>query len=173
MSPVKNIIRRPVFLLTAAVVFSPDVVLAIQIHGMSEGIYVHQIAHLFFMISMGFFIHWLRRGKLVKETGWRYIQYMAFFFILWNLDVFILHLLDEQLGIIHVSLIDLTYIRIQASNGMRWLEIFYYLAKLDYLFCVPALVFLNLGLSHLLSENHSNAPVSDPLMSGLSRKDDK
>ena len=137
--------------------FSPDVVCATQIHGMSEGIYVHQLAHLFFMVSMGFFIHWLRRRQLVKETGWRYIQYMAFFFILWNLDVFILHLLDEQLNVIQVNLIDLTHIRIQAKSGGFGLEIFYYLAKLDYLFCVPALLFLNLGLSHLLSENHSKA----------------
>ncbi len=160
MTPIKNIIRRPVFFLVALMAFSPDVVHAIQIHGMSEGIYVHQIAHLFFMISMGFFIHWLRRRQLVKETGWRYIQYMAFFFILWNLDVFILHLLDEQLGVIQVSLIDLTHIRIQAVNGMRGLEIFYYLAKLDYLFCVPALFFLNLGLSYLMPGNHSQAPVA-------------
>lgn len=155
MTPVKNIFRRTVFFLTALMAFPPDVVQAIQIHGMSEGIYVHQIAHLFFMISMGFFIHWLRRRQLVKESGWRYIQYMAFFFILWNLDVFILHLLDEQLGVVQVNLIDLTHIRIQTANGMRWLEIFYYLARLDYLFCVPALFFLNLGLSHLVSASHS------------------
>ena len=177
MNSIKNIIRRPFFLLSAAMVFSPRVVSATQIHGLAEGIYVHQLAHLFFMISMGFFIHWLRRRHLVKETGWRYIQYMAFFFILWNLDVFILHLLDEQLGVIQVSLIDLTHIRIQAASGMRALEIFYYLARLDYLFCVPALVFLNLGLSHLLSENHSHASVldpsmSDPLILGISRKGD-
>lgn len=158
--PIKKIISRLFFFLTTAMVFSPDVVCATQIHGMPEGIYVHQVAHLFFMISMGFFIHWLRRRQLVKETGWRYIQYMAFFFILWNIDVFFLHLLDEQLGVIQVSLIDLTHIRIQSENGMRALEIFYYLAKLDYLFCVPALFFLNLGLSHLVSENHSKTAVS-------------
>ncbi len=160
MRPIKNIICRLFFFLTAAMVFSPDVVCATQIHGMPEGIYVHQIAHLFFMISMGFFIHWLRRRQLVKETGWRYIQYMAFFFILWNIDVFFLHLLDEQLGVIQVNLIDLTHIRIQSESRMRALEIFYYLASLDYLFCVPALFFLNLGLSHLVSENHSQTAVS-------------
>jgi len=168
MRPIKNIICRSLFFLAVLMAFPPDVVQAIQIHGMSEGIYVHQIAHLFFMISMGFFIHWLRRGKLVKEAGWRYMQYMAFFFILWNLDVFILHFLDEQLGVIQVSLIDLTHIRIQAANGMRGLEIFYYLAKLDYLFCVPALFFLNLGLSHLVAESHSKKAIA-----GLSRNGDR
>ena len=168
MSPVKKIFHRPFFLLSAAMAFSPDVVCATQIHDLSEGIYVHQSAHLFFMISMGFFIHWLRSRQLVKETGWRYIQYMAFFFILWNMDVFFLHLLDEQLGIIQVDLIDLTHIRIQAANGMRTLEIFYYLAQLDYLFCVPALFFLNLGLSHLVAENYTQTKASD-----LSEKGDQ
>lgn len=166
MTFLKNLIHRPFFLLTAAMLFSPDVVCAIQIHGMPEGIYVHQIAHLFFMISMGFFIHWLRHRELVKETGWRYIQYMAFFFILWNLDVLILHLLDEQLGIIQVSLIDLTHIRIASANGMPVLEIFYYLAQLDYLFCVPALFFLNLGLSHLVAENSTHTKASNLLEKG-------
>jgi len=173
MRPKKNLIRRPFFFLIAAMVVFPDIVSAIQIHDIAEGIYVHQLAHLFFMISMGFFIHWLRRRKLVKETGWRYIQYMAFFFILWNIDVFFLHLLDEQLGVIQANLVDLTHIRIQAVNGMRVLEILYYLARLDYLFCVPALFFLNLGLSHLVAENHSRfkasgLPASDFLASGLS-----
>ena len=165
MTPKKNIIRCLFFFLTAAIVLSPDVVCATQIHGLSEGIYVHQLAHLFFMVSMGFFIHWLRRRQLVKETGWRYIQYMAFFFILWNMDVFFLHLLDEQLCVIQASLVDLTHIRIQAANEMTAFEILYYLARLDYLFCVPALFYLNLGLSHLVAENHSKSEAS-----GLSRK---
>jgi len=174
----KKIICRLFFFLTAAMILFPDIACATQIHGIAEGIYVHQMAHLFFMISMAFFIHWLRRRQLVKKTGWRYIQYMAFFFILWNLDVFILHLLDEQSGIIYVNLIGMTHIRIQAANGMHSLEIFYYLAKLDYLFCVPALLFLNLGLTHLLSENHSRAsisghPMSNSSLSGLSRKNDQ
>lgn len=160
MTFIKNLICLPFFFLTAAMLVSPDVVFATQIHGLSEGIYVHQLAHLFFMISMGFFIHWLRRRQLVKETGWRYIQYMAFFFILWNIDAFFLHFLDEQFGVIQVSLIDLTHIRIQAVNGMCALEILYYLAKLDYLFCVPALFFLNLGLSHLVAESHSKKAMT-------------
>ena len=159
MHTILKIIRWQSFFPAAIIAFSPNVVSATQIHGLSEGIYIHQLAHLFFMVSMGFFIHWLRHRKLVKETGWRYIQYMAFFFILWNLDVFFLHLLDEQLGVIQVGLIDLTHIHIQSESGIDALEIFYYLAKLDYLFCVPALIFLNLGLSHLVAENHSKSEV--------------
>ena len=171
MRPLKNIICRTLFFLIIAMVVSPGSVCATQIHGLSEGIYVHQLAHLVFMISMGFFIHWLRRRKLVKETGWRYIQYMAFFFILWNIDAFFLHLLDEQLGVIQANLVDLTHIRIQAANGMRALEILYYLARLDYLFCVPALFFLNLGLSHLVAENHSRFKASGLPASDFSGKE--
>ena len=47
------------FLSTFAwVIINPDIVLATQTHGAPEGVYVHQIAHIFFMLSMGFLIHW-------------------------------------------------------------------------------------------------------------------
>jgi len=36
------------------VIIDPDIVLATQTHGTPEGIYVHQMAHLFFILSMGF-----------------------------------------------------------------------------------------------------------------------
>lgn len=44
-------------------VINPNHALATQSHGAPEGIYAHQIAHIFFMFSMGFFIHWLRDKK--------------------------------------------------------------------------------------------------------------
>ncbi len=134
------------------IIFSPDLALATQRHGGIEGVYIHQLSHLFFAVSMGILIYWLRQRNLVKETGWRFIQYAALFFILWNLDAFIVHLLDDQLNIIHVKKIDMWHVRINAENGQRGLEILYYIAKLDHLFCVPALFFLYAGLRRLLKE---------------------
>jgi hypothetical protein len=136
-------------------VINPDHVLATQSHGAPEGIYAHQIAHLFFMFSMGFFIHWLRDKKLVKETGWRFIQYAAFFLILWNIDAFLVHLLDDQLGVVQVLKIDSSHIQLSAGNGSNSLETLFYFAKFDHLFCVPALLFLYSGLRHLLKASHS------------------
>lgn len=136
------------------VVVAPDHALATQAHGAPEGVYAHQLAHIFFMISMGFLIHWLRERKLVKDSGWRFIQYSAFFFILWNMDTFFVHLLDDQLGIIQIKRIGLEYLQINALNGSKSLETLYYIAKLDHLLCVPALFFLYLGLRRLLKEDH-------------------
>jgi hypothetical protein len=137
--------------------FNPDHALATQAHGAPEGVYAHQLAHIFFIISMGFLIHWLRERKLVRESGWRFIQYAAFFIILWNIDTFVVHLLDDQLGIIQIKQIGLYHIQINTLDGNRALETLYYIAKLDHLLCVPALIFLYFGLRRLLKENHSNA----------------
>jgi len=124
-------------------------VLAIQSHGAPEGMYVHQLSHLFFFFSMGILIYWLRVRNLVRETGWRYIQYAAFFFILWTLDAFTAHMFDEQFEWVNVTRPDRWHIRLDASRN--WISIFYYLIKLDHLLCVPAIVFLYAGLKRLAS----------------------
>lgn len=140
----------PVFL---AVLFFSEQASATQTHGGLEGIYAHQFAHLFFIVSMGILIFWLRERDLVKQKGWRFIQYSAFFFILWNFDTFLVHLLDEQLEIISVSKIDAVRILVESSRGGGLLEAFYYAAKLDHFLCVPAMWFLYSGLRRLLKES--------------------
>jgi hypothetical protein len=142
-------------------VISPDHVLATQSHGAPEGIYAHQIAHIFFMLSMVFFIHWLRDKKLVKETGWRFIQYAAFFLILWNLDAFLVHLLNDQLQLVQILQIDSSHIQLSAADGSTTLETLFYFAKLDHLFCVPALLFLYSGLKRLLKASHSEITMPE------------
>jgi hypothetical protein len=136
-------------------VINPTHALATQSHGAPEGIYAHQIAHIFFMLSMVFFIHWLRDKKLVKETGWRYIQYAAFFLILWNIDAFLVHLLNDQLQLVQILNINSSNIHLSVGNGSKGLETLFYFAKLDHLFCVPALLFLYSGLKRLLKASHS------------------
>jgi hypothetical protein len=129
--------------------FNADAVLATQAHGAPEGIYAHQAAHIFFIIAMGILIYWLRARSLVKESGWRFLQYAALFFILWSIDTFLVHLLDEQLDIIQVTQLGPWQIRIDDSIKNNLLIIFYYIAKLDHLLCLPALLFLYAGLKRL------------------------
>lgn len=150
----KNKIYISVFFLTSFLwtFFIPDHALATQGHGGMDGVYIHQLSHIFFAVSMGILIYWLRQRNLVNEAGWRFIQYAALFFILWNVDAIMVHLLDDQLDIIHVKKIDLWHVQINAENGQRGLETLYYIAKLDHLFCVPALFFLYAGLRRLLKE---------------------
>jgi len=146
----KSIRFLPVFL---AVLFYSEQAMATQTHGGLEGIYAHQFAHLFFIVSMGILIFRLRERDLVKQKGWWFIQYSAVFFILWNIDAFLVHLLDEQLEIISVSKIDAVRILVESSRGGGLIEAFYYAAKLDHLLCIPAMWFLYSGLRCLLKES--------------------
>ncbi len=135
----------------AALLAVPGTALATQGHGGPEGLYVHQLSHVFFCISMGILIYWLRARKLTHETGWRYIGWSASLFILWTADAFTVHLLDEQLRVVRMERVDLWRVHVEAGPGREWLISLYYFAKLDHLFCVPALAFLYLGLRRLLA----------------------
>ena len=131
---------------------------ATQAHSAPEGLYAHQLAHIFFIISLGVLTYWLRARRLVQDAGWRYIQYAALFFILWNLDAFTVHLLEEQLAVIDIQRINLWQINITAkhhSNALLWL---YYFAKFDHLLCVPSLLFLYFGLRRLLKKAETSTP---------------
>lgn len=129
--------------------------LATQGHAGIEGVWVHQFAHLFFLFSMLLLIYWLRQAGLVKRPGWRYIQYAALFFILWNLDTVLVHFLDEQVRAVSVNNLGNWKIQVTTVEGYRWLAAIYYLIRLDHLLCVPAMVFLMLGLRHMLKEVQS------------------
>jgi hypothetical protein len=134
--------------------FFPDTAMATQAHGAPEGILAHQMAHVFFIFSMGILIYWLRERELVVEKAWRNIQYAALFFILWNLDTILAHLLDEQLRLVQVTRKGLWTIHIATGHSPRWLGWVYFFLKLDHLLCVPALAFLLVGLRRLVrSEN--------------------
>ena len=123
---------------------------ATQAHAAPEGIIGHQIAHVVFIVSMAILIYWLRKRRLVEQPGWKYIQYAALFFILWNMDAFFAHLLDEQLQWIRVEKIDFWRRQITVDKGPVVLAPLYYLLKMDHLLCVPALLFLYFGLKRLL-----------------------
>ncbi len=151
-------------LILGATLLLPDPVMATQAHGDPEGLYVHQFAHAFFIISLAIFIYWLRFRDLVKETGWRYIQYAALFLILWNADAAIAHMLDEQLKIIEVERVGTWHIKITSTDNTLFTVVLYYLVKLDHLLCVPALIFFSAGIRRLLKDTPS--PTSDSSIEG-------
>lgn len=144
--------------LVGALVLVTEPAFATQFHSAPEGLYAHQLAHIFFIVSMGVLIYWLRERKLVREVGWRYIQYASLFFIFWNLDAFSVHLLEEQFAVINVQHIETWKISITASNHSSAVTWLYYATKLDHLLCVPALLFLYLGLRRLLKDTATTTP---------------
>ncbi|RJQ78423.1 MAG: hypothetical protein C4519_12200 [Desulfobacteraceae bacterium] len=108
------------------------------------------MAHVFFAFSMGLLIYWLRKRRLVVVQGWRFIQYAAILFVLWNIDAFAGHWLEELSGLVEARRIGLMTLRIVAAEGYEWLVPVFYALKLDHLLSVPALLFLYLGLRRLL-----------------------
>ncbi len=133
----------------AAAFFSTVPALATQTHGQPEGLYVHQFGHLFFIFSMGVLEFWLRNRNLTREPGWLYIQFAAVLLLLWNVDAFLVHFLEEQTVLLHIEKIDPWHIKITPGGGWTSIAILYYLGKLDHLFCVPAMFCLLLGLKRL------------------------
>jgi len=134
----------------ALLLVSPGRALATQVHAAPEGLYAHQMAHCFFVLSMGIFIYQLRERRLVKEAGWRLVQYAGCFFILWNLDAVVAHYLDDRSDFFRVINGGSWSSRIHPMEASAPLTFLYYLVKLDHLFCVPAIVLLYAGLRRLL-----------------------
>jgi hypothetical protein len=156
LSRLRAFFLSPILSLTALAVAAgwlfPGFVSAVQEHGAPEGIYSHQGAHLFFTASMGLLVYRLRLRRLVREAGWRYIQYAALFFILWNIDAFTAHFLDEQSGVLDTAMAAPGQIKIDVGENPVALAWLYYMAKLDHLLCVPAMLFLYAGLRRLLKD---------------------
>ncbi len=130
--------------------------MATQAHGGIEGVVVHQMAHIVFVGAMALLIYWLRQHGLVVNKGWRQIQYAAVFFLLWNINAFIVHFLEEQVNILDMAQIGPWHLRLQAQPAFEWSAWLYYAVKLDHLICVPAMICLYVGLKRLLE-----APVSE------------
>jgi len=149
----KSIRFLPFFL---AVLFYSEQAMATQKHGGIEGVIVHQMAHIVFAGAMALLIYWLRQHELVVNQGWRRIQYAAVFFLLWNINAFIVHFLEEQVDILDMAQIELWQLRLQAQPGFEWSAWLYYVVKLDHLLCVPAMICLYSGLKRLLE-----APASE------------
>jgi len=146
----KTLLSRSFLGVVGLLLMVPDQAAATQVHVPSEGLYVHQIAHLFFAAAMAILLYWLRERQLVRQRGWRLIQLAAFFFILWNLDAFVVHILDDRSDLF--TLIDqgTWHESIQFDPSIELLALLYYLGKMDHLWCAPGMILLYLGLRSLL-----------------------
>lgn len=148
------------------VLLVPGTVAATQVHVPSEGLYVHQIAHLFFALAMAFLIYWLRQRQLVRERGWRLIQLGAFFFIIWNVDAFFVHILDDRSDLFRTIDAGTWHASIEFDRNFELLAFFYYFGKMDHLLCAPGMILLYFGLRSLLHEGQCRQDASGRNMDG-------
>jgi hypothetical protein len=148
----KSRLSRFLWWISGLVLMVPGQAAATQVHVPSEGLYVHQIAHLFFALSMALLLYWLRQRKLVRDRGWRLIQLASLFFIIWNVDAFLVHILDDRSDLFRTIDAGTWHASIQFDREIEWLAFLYYLGKMDHLLCAPGMILLYFGLRSLLHQ---------------------
>jgi hypothetical protein len=136
-----------VLLLPIALLLLPDQAWALQSHGPPEGIYVHQLAHLFFAAALGY-LFWDIGRNAFPGKGWRYLQIFCILMILWNLLAFSGHWLG-----FHIADSDILrpsgYFSSQIIGPISSIKLIYFSATLDHLLSLPALFFLFMSLRSL------------------------
>lgn len=136
------------------ILFNAGDAFAIQEHKGAEGFYVHQIGHLFFIAAMVYIYVVLKKPAASMLEGWKYIRYAAVFFILWNTDALVSHLLEGLSK------------QVQDSIGSKAVTInslktsVYYLTRLvEYFLLVPAFVMMATGTYKIRKQLEKESPA--------------
>jgi hypothetical protein len=117
---------------------------ATQPHTGPEGYYAHQFAHLLFICSMVYLIVLLGKPALRRLSGWQYIRLASFFFLLWNVDAFISHIM-EWLMVPREKYIRGSWMLVEDLKS----EVYYVTRLIEYFFLVPAFLCMALGVRRL------------------------
>lgn len=131
--------------------YTPDLSYALQTHGGIEGLYAHQGAHVFFMLSMIIFALRIYKSKLTHKKSWRYLSWGVWLLGLWNLWAFTGHVL--ALFISNDQITTIESLKSPQLMVYTWRDAMYYILKMDHFLCVPAVFFLYLGLRKMLSNS--------------------
>ncbi len=149
--------RRRLFQIGPAVValvlLSPRLVLAQWVTWYqfgTEGSYVHETAHLLFLLAMLFFIYEIFHANLEKFRGFHLLAWAWALLALWNLDAFVGHWADWTLE--NPVILGQGWGRqILMDNSQTWLV---YITKIDHsVLLVPAFYIFYRGLKALAQES--------------------
>ncbi|MEJ2033152.1 MAG: hypothetical protein P8Y63_08960 [Deltaproteobacteria bacterium] len=128
---------------------------ALQTHGGYEGLYVHQGAHLLFILAMISFAYRLRVTKLTAQKSWRWMYRGAVMISIWNIWAFIGHFIALTVsGSVTFALGNEV---IPVLRMTSWRETAYFFLKMDHLLSLPAVIFFYLGLKDM----HRTFPQRD------------
>lgn len=132
---------------------------AFQSHTSPEGLYAHQLAHVFFLFSMAILAYWLEQNRFTSQRGWRFIQIACVLFVVWNLVTFAGHWVEEQIP--DASMIGEPDWTQKIDFSSHTLAPLYYVLKLDHFISLPAVIFLFLGIRSLYLESLSHERGTD------------
>lgn len=143
-------IMKPITLFCLFFLLHSDPAFCLQVHGGNEGLYTHQMAHLFFMAAMVFLSYLLFRHPLGHGKGWTYLKFSLLFFFLWNINAFITHGLELEIP--HETIVKEGLLPQYLCIPLSFKIYIYYIGKFDHLLCVPAMFCLAMALRNFCME---------------------
>ncbi len=149
----KNNKCKPVFqvwLLACIYVILPADAWALQAHGAPEGLFVHQMSHIFVALAMAYWFWDIRRSSF-QGKGWRYLQVFCVLMLAWNIMALTGHAVSVSLDAEHISKAT-GYLSSRLVGPMDLQKTIFYITRLDHFVIVPALFFLFLGVRSLYKD---------------------
>ncbi len=124
----------------------PTPAFALQTHAY-EGLYLHQLAHLFFLAAMIFFALGIQRSWLSTRRPWQLMAAGGWLLALWNIWAFGGHFVEVLVP--EASLLSEPGQVVPRLAFVSWREILYYIVKMDHLLAVPAIFCFYFGMRGL------------------------
>lgn len=129
---------------------SPENAAALQTHGAPEGIYVHQMAHVLFLVALLYLFWHTRKTQETSSQGWRFFQLFCLLLAAWNVLAFTGHETYE-------ALLDSDFVArhgwdARLTAPLTFKKVLYYITKMDHFLIVPALLALVVSLRTLYRE---------------------
>ena len=137
----------PAAFVTCCCLFLPDNAWALQFHGPPEGLYVHQMAHIHFILALGYLYWDIRRSSFVGK-GWRYLLTFCVLMLCWNIVAFVGHAVAVSIDADTITAAG-GYLRGGIQGPYDLQKLIFYFAKFDHLLAVPALFFFYMGMRSL------------------------
>lgn len=146
-----------IFAFFAFLLFLPDTCYGLQSHGAPEGLYVHQMAHIFFIVGL-VYLNWDIKRRSLTEPGWPYLRMFCILMICWNIVAFTGHFVGELIPSDHIQKGE-SYLLGRMLGPFTAAKLIYYFAKFDHLLAVPAQIFLYLALRTMRNSLEQSAEV--------------
>ncbi len=148
---IKNIIT--VFIFIFLILLDSINAEAVQIHGPPEGFFVHIMGHIFFAASLIFILYLLEHHPQKHQNGWRWLRYSFWFFLAWNLDTLMVHIVYRRMPYSSLYLpLNMWEHKLLPPYNLE--HVLYYIGRFDHLLCIPAMLFFVLSLRSFL-QSHS------------------
>ncbi|MDD3618988.1 MAG: hypothetical protein RBR09_09010 [Desulfobulbaceae bacterium] len=142
-------------LLTMLLLLQSGQAWALQPHGGGEGLYIHQMAHVFFMGTLTYLYLHTRRTQDPVSRGWRYLRLFCVLFFFWNLMAIIGHATALHLPSEYFINPGTWGERLAPPLSTR--KIVYFVSKMDHFLTVPALAALFFSMRSFYREAREEA----------------